>query len=82
MKDELMSIKYFITSSIYKCTSLEKYLSQFYEILPKIGDDKELCLIASIKCEHILDQELTVLAKSSKVLAVQNESKHNVKIDK
>ncbi|KAH3721250.1 hypothetical protein DPMN_064169 [Dreissena polymorpha] len=80
MKDEVISIKRSVTSSIHKCTSLHNDLSQFHEIVQKIGDNKELCLIASIKCKHIIQQALTLLGKSGKVFNVQSNAKHNVRI--
>ncbi|XP_052236355.1 uncharacterized protein LOC127848097 [Dreissena polymorpha] len=80
MKDEVISIKGSVTSSIHKCTSLHNDLSQFHEIVQKIGDHKQLCLIASIKCKHIIQQALTLLGKSGKVFNVQSNSKHNVRI--
>ncbi|KAH3737564.1 uncharacterized protein LOC127850679 isoform X1 [Dreissena polymorpha] len=80
MKDEVISIKGSVTSSIHKCTSVHNDLSQFHEIVQKIGDHKQLCLIASIKCKHIIQQALTLLGKSSKVFNVQSITKHNVRI--
>ncbi|KAH3881976.1 hypothetical protein DPMN_005904 [Dreissena polymorpha] len=80
MKDEVISIKGSITSSIHKCTSLHNDLLQLLEIVQKIGDNKELCLIASIKCKHIIQQALTLLGKSGKVFKVQGKSKYNVRI--
>ncbi|KAH3879727.1 hypothetical protein DPMN_003633 [Dreissena polymorpha] len=80
MKDEVISIKGSVTSSIHKCTSLHNDLSQFHEIVQKIGDHKQLCLIASIKCKHIVQQALTLLGKSGKVFKVQRKSVHNVRI--
>ncbi|KAH3797987.1 hypothetical protein DPMN_151577 [Dreissena polymorpha] len=80
MKDEVISIKWSVTSSIHKCTSLHNDLSQFHEIVKKIGDHKELCLIASIKCKHIIQQALTLLGKSGKAFNVQSNTKHNVRI--
>ncbi|KAH3805601.1 hypothetical protein DPMN_133906 [Dreissena polymorpha] len=80
MKDEVISIKGSVTSSIHKCTSLHNDLSQFHEIVQKIGDHKELCLIASIKCKHIIQQALTLLGKSGKAFNVQSNAKHNVRI--
>ncbi|KAH3895915.1 hypothetical protein DPMN_020083 [Dreissena polymorpha] len=80
IKEEVISIKGSVTSSIYKCTSLHNDLSQFHEIVQKIGDNKELCLIASIKCKHIIQQALTLLWKSGKVFNVQSITKHNVRI--
>ncbi|XP_052259817.1 uncharacterized protein LOC127864178 isoform X3 [Dreissena polymorpha] len=80
IKEEVISIKGSVTSSIYKCTSLHNDLSQFHEIVQKIGDNKELCLIASIKCKHIIQQALTLLGKSGKVFNVQSITKHNVRI--
>ncbi|XP_052259141.1 uncharacterized protein LOC127863446 isoform X2 [Dreissena polymorpha] len=80
MKDEVISIKGSITSSIHKCTSLHNDLLQFLEIVQKIGDNKELCLIASIKCKHIIQQALTLLGKSGKVFKVQGKSEYNVRI--
>ncbi|KAH3692961.1 hypothetical protein DPMN_193298 [Dreissena polymorpha] len=59
MKDEVISIKGSVTSSIHKCTSVHSDLSQFHEIVQKIGDHKQLCLIASIKWKHIIQQALT-----------------------
>ncbi|KAH3896260.1 hypothetical protein DPMN_020434 [Dreissena polymorpha] len=80
MKDEVISIKGSVTSSIHKCTSLHSDLLQLLEIVQKIGDNKELCLIASIKCKHIIQQALTLLGKSGKVFKVQRKSEHNVRI--
>ncbi|KAH3898595.1 hypothetical protein DPMN_022832 [Dreissena polymorpha] len=80
MKDEVLSIKESVTSSIHKCTTLHNDLSQFHELVQKIGDNKELCLIASIKCKHIIQQALTLLGKSGKVFNVQQKSVHNVRI--
>ncbi|KAH3878228.1 uncharacterized protein LOC127874053 [Dreissena polymorpha] len=80
MKDEVISIKESVTSSIHKCTSLHNDLSHFHEFVQKIGDNKELCLIASIKCKHIIQQALTLLGKSGKVFNVQSITKHNVRI--
>ncbi|XP_052260575.1 uncharacterized protein LOC127864727 [Dreissena polymorpha] len=80
MKDEVISIKGSITSSIHKCTSLHNDLSHFHEFVQKIGDNKELCLIASIKCKHIIQQALTLLGKSGKKFNVQSITKHNVRI--
>ncbi|KAH3897873.1 hypothetical protein DPMN_022069 [Dreissena polymorpha] len=80
MRDEVISIKGSVTSSIHKCTSLHNDLSHFHEFVQKIGDNKELCLIASIKCKHIIQQALTLLGKSSKVFNVQSITKHNVRI--
>ncbi|XP_052258543.1 uncharacterized protein LOC127863181 isoform X4 [Dreissena polymorpha] len=80
MRDEVISIKGSITSSIHKCTSLHNDLSHFHEFVQKIGDNKELCLIASIKCKHIIQQALTLLGKSGKVFNVQSITKHNVRI--
>ncbi|KAH3718914.1 hypothetical protein DPMN_061740 [Dreissena polymorpha] len=80
MKDEVISIKGSVTSSIHKCTSVHNDLSQFHELVQKIGDHKQLCLIASIKCKHIVQQALTLLGKSGKVFKVQRKSVHNVRI--
>ncbi|XP_052262413.1 uncharacterized protein LOC127866065 [Dreissena polymorpha] len=80
MKDEVISIKGSVTSSIHKCTSLHSDLLQLLEIVQKIGDNKELCLIASIKCKHIIQQALTLLGKSGKMFKVQGKSEHNVRI--
>ncbi|KAH3896410.1 hypothetical protein DPMN_020587 [Dreissena polymorpha] len=80
MKDEVISIKESVTSSIHKCTTLHNDLSQFHELVQKIGDNKELCLIASIKCKHIIQQALTLLGKSGKAFNVQRKSVHNVRI--
>ncbi|KAH3896615.1 hypothetical protein DPMN_020793 [Dreissena polymorpha] len=80
MKDEVIRIKESVTSSIHKCTTLHNDLSQFHELVQKIGDNKELCLIASIKCKHIIQQALTLLGKSGKVFNVQSITKHNVSI--
>ncbi|KAH3881893.1 hypothetical protein DPMN_005820 [Dreissena polymorpha] len=80
MKDEVLSIKESVTSSIHKCTTLHNDLSQFHELVQKIGDNKELCLIASIKCKHIIQQALTLLGKSGKAFNVQRKSVHNVRI--
>ncbi|XP_052241788.1 uncharacterized protein LOC127851875 isoform X2 [Dreissena polymorpha] len=80
MQDEFISIKGSVTSSIHKCTSLHNDLSQFYEIVQKIGDNKELCLIASIKCKHIIQQALTLLGESGKAFNVQRKYEYNVRI--
>ncbi|XP_052260621.1 uncharacterized protein LOC127864783 [Dreissena polymorpha] len=80
MKDEVISIKGSVTSSVHKCTSLHSDLLQLLEIVQKIGDNKELCLIASIKCKHIIQQALTLLGKSGKVFKVQGKSEYNVRI--
>ncbi|KAH3895342.1 hypothetical protein DPMN_019504 [Dreissena polymorpha] len=80
MKAEVISIKGSVTSSIHKCTSVHNDLSQFHEIVQKIGDHKELCLIASIKCKHIIQQALTLLGKSGKAFNVQSITEHNVRI--
>ncbi|KAH3693469.1 hypothetical protein DPMN_080902 [Dreissena polymorpha] len=80
MKAEVISIKGSVTSSIHKCTSVHNDLSQFHEIVQKIGDHKQLCLIASIKCKHIIQQALTLLGKSGKAFNVQSNTKHNVRI--
>ncbi|KAH3896626.1 hypothetical protein DPMN_020804 [Dreissena polymorpha] len=80
IKNEVISIKGSVTSSIHKCTSLHNDLSQFHEIVEKIGDHKVLCLIASIKCKHIIQQALTLLGKSGKVFNVQSNTRHNVRI--
>ncbi|KAH3883670.1 hypothetical protein DPMN_007630 [Dreissena polymorpha] len=80
MKDEVISIKGSVTRSIHKCTSVHNDLSHFHEIVQKIGDHKQLCLIASIKCKHIIQQALTLLGKSGKVFKVQRKSVHNVRI--
>ncbi|KAH3898019.1 hypothetical protein DPMN_022216 [Dreissena polymorpha] len=80
MKVEVISIKGSVTSSIHKCTSLHSDLLQLLEIVHKIGDNKELCLIASIKCKHIIQQALTLLGKSVKVFKAQGKSEHNVRI--
>ncbi|KAH3873939.1 hypothetical protein DPMN_037180 [Dreissena polymorpha] len=80
MKDEVISIKGSVTSSIHKCTNVHNDLSQFHEIVQKIGDHKQLCLIASIKCKHIIQQALTLLGKSGKAFDVQSNTKHNVRI--
>ncbi|XP_052228802.1 uncharacterized protein LOC127843021 [Dreissena polymorpha] len=80
MRDEVISIKWSVTSSIHKCTSVHSDLSQFHEIVQKIGDHKELCLIAGIKCKHIIQQALTLLGKSGKAFNVQSITKHNVRI--
>ncbi|KAH3898622.1 hypothetical protein DPMN_022859 [Dreissena polymorpha] len=80
MKDEVISIKGSVTSSIHKCISLHNDLLQLLEIVQKIGDNKELCLIASIKCKHIIQQALTLLGKSGKKFNVQSITEHNVRI--
>ncbi|KAH3718510.1 hypothetical protein DPMN_061315 [Dreissena polymorpha] len=80
MKDEVKSIKGSVTSSIHKCTSLHNDLSQFLEIVQKIGDNKEVCLIASIRCKHIIQKAWAVLGKSGKAFNVQRKSQHNVKM--
>ncbi|KAH3879679.1 uncharacterized protein LOC127876370 [Dreissena polymorpha] len=80
MKHEVISIKGSVTSSIHKCTSLHNNWSQFHDIVQKIGDHKQLCLIASIKCKHIIQQALTLLGKAGKAFNVQSNTKHNVRI--
>ncbi|KAH3821724.1 hypothetical protein DPMN_123491 [Dreissena polymorpha] len=80
MKDEVISIKGSVTCSIDKCTSLHNDLLQLLEMVQKIGDNKELCLIASIKCKHIIQQALTLLGKSGKAFNVQSNTKHTVRI--
>ncbi|XP_052247344.1 uncharacterized protein LOC127855636 [Dreissena polymorpha] len=80
MKDEVISIKGSVTSSIHKCTCLHNDLLQILEIVQKTGDNKELCLIASIKCKHIIQQALTLLGKSNKVFNVQSNTVHYVRI--
>ncbi|KAH3879235.1 hypothetical protein DPMN_003138 [Dreissena polymorpha] len=80
MRDEVISIKGSVTSSMHKCTSLHNDLSHLHEIVQKIGDHKQLCLIASIKCKHIVQQALTLLGKSGKVFKVQSNTEHNVRI--
>ncbi|KAH3790392.1 hypothetical protein DPMN_168591 [Dreissena polymorpha] len=80
MKDEVISIKGSVTSSIHKCTSVHNDLSQFHDIVQKIGDHKQLCLITSIKCKHIIQQALTLLGKSGKAFNVQSNTEHNVRI--
>ncbi|KAH3894345.1 hypothetical protein DPMN_018501 [Dreissena polymorpha] len=80
MKDEVISIKESVKSSIHKCTSLHNDLSHFHEIVQKIGDNKELCLIASIKCKHIIQQALTLLGTPGKVFNVQSNTEHTVRI--
>ncbi|XP_052225498.1 uncharacterized protein LOC127841033 isoform X1 [Dreissena polymorpha] len=80
MKDEVISIKGSVTSTIHKCTSLHNDLSQLLEIVKKTGDNKELCLIASIKCKHVIQQAYTLLGKSGKVFKVQGKSEYNVRI--
>ncbi|KAH3895615.1 hypothetical protein DPMN_019780 [Dreissena polymorpha] len=80
MRDEVISIKGSVTSSMHKCTSLHNDLSHFHEIVEKIGDHKQLCLIASIKCKHIIQQALTLLGKSGKAFNFQSNAKHNVRI--
>ncbi|KAH3881817.1 hypothetical protein DPMN_005744 [Dreissena polymorpha] len=80
MKDEVISLKRSVKSLIHKCTSLHNDLSQFLEIVQKIGDNKELCLIASIKCKHTIQQALTLLGKSGKVFNAQSKTEHTVRI--
>ncbi|KAH3882025.1 hypothetical protein DPMN_005954 [Dreissena polymorpha] len=80
IKEEVISIKGSVTSSIHKCISLHNDLSHFHEIVQKIGDNKELCLIASIKCKHIIQQALTLLGKSGKAFNVQSITEHNIRI--
>ncbi|XP_052222862.1 uncharacterized protein LOC127838862 isoform X2 [Dreissena polymorpha] len=80
MKDEVISIKCSISSYIHKCIGLQNELSQLYESIQKIGDNKELCLIASIKCELALHHSFTVLGKSGKMFTVQGKTVHNVRI--
>ncbi|KAH3790926.1 uncharacterized protein LOC127843022 isoform X1 [Dreissena polymorpha] len=80
IRDEVISMTGSVTSSIHKCTSLHNDLSQLLEIVQKIGDNKELCHIANIKCKHIIQQALTLLGKSGKALNVQSITEHNVRI--
>ncbi|KAH3845280.1 hypothetical protein DPMN_087556 [Dreissena polymorpha] len=80
MKDEVISIKGSVTSLIHKCAGLHNDLSQFHELVQKIGDNKELCLITSIKCKPIIQQAWTLLGKSAKVFNVEGNSEHNVRI--
>ncbi|KAH3794823.1 hypothetical protein DPMN_148362, partial [Dreissena polymorpha] len=80
IREEVISMTGSVTSSIHKCTSLHNDLSQLLEIVQKIGDNKELCLIANIKCKHIIQQALTLLGKSGKALNLQIITEHNVRI--
>ncbi|KAH3737133.1 hypothetical protein DPMN_043711, partial [Dreissena polymorpha] len=80
MKDEVISIKGSVTSSIHKCTSLHNDLLQLLEIVQKTGDNKELCLIASIKIKHIIQQALTLFGKSGKAFTVQRKTVYNLRI--
>ncbi|XP_052251438.1 uncharacterized protein LOC127858383 [Dreissena polymorpha] len=80
MNDAVISIKGSITNSINKCISLQNDLTQFYKIIHKIGDNKELLLIASMKCGQKLRQALAVLGKSDNVFSVLGKSEHNVRI--
>ncbi|KAH3777970.1 hypothetical protein DPMN_179421 [Dreissena polymorpha] len=82
MKDAVLSIKGSITSFIHKCAILQNELTQFYSTIQKIGDNKELYLIATIKCENKIQQALTVLGKADHVFTVQGMSVHNVKIQR
>ncbi|KAH3794215.1 hypothetical protein DPMN_147746 [Dreissena polymorpha] len=67
MQDEVISITGSMYSSIHEYTGPVNELTQFYEPIQKIGDNKKLCLILSIKCEHKVKQALTALGKSGKV---------------
>ncbi|KAH3854875.1 hypothetical protein DPMN_097433 [Dreissena polymorpha] len=78
MEAELKSIHVSITSSMNKCTGLQNDLKQFYEIIQKIWDNKEICFIASMKCEHKIQKALSVLGKSGKMFTVQGKSEHTV----
>ncbi|KAH3798794.1 hypothetical protein DPMN_152397 [Dreissena polymorpha] len=80
IKNEVISIQGSLTSSIHKCIGLQNDLLHFNEIIQKIGDNKELCFIASIKSKHIIQQALIVLGTSDKVLTVKRRSDHKVNI--
>ncbi|KAH3793012.1 hypothetical protein DPMN_146514 [Dreissena polymorpha] len=80
MKDEVIKIKHSITKSIKKCTGLQNYLTLLYETIPKIGYNKELRLIVTIKCGDTIQQALAVLGKSGNVFTVQEKSEHSVRI--
>ncbi|KAH3773685.1 hypothetical protein DPMN_175053 [Dreissena polymorpha] len=80
MKDEVISIKRSVTSFIHKCTSLHNDLSQLHEIVQKIGYNRELCIIASVKCKHIIQQALPLLGKSGKAFNVLEKYVHTVRI--
>ncbi|KAH3803926.1 hypothetical protein DPMN_132198 [Dreissena polymorpha] len=80
MKDDVKSITCSIASSIYKRTGLQNELTQLYENIPKLNENKELCLIASIKCKEKIKQAFAMLGKSGKVFAVQGKSVHNVRM--
>ncbi|KAH3770395.1 hypothetical protein DPMN_171680 [Dreissena polymorpha] len=76
IKDEVKNIQGSITDSFYKCIRLNNELSRYHDLIQKIGDNKELYFIATVKCE----QALTMLGKSGHVFTVQGKSEHNVKI--
>ncbi|KAH3794173.1 hypothetical protein DPMN_147704 [Dreissena polymorpha] len=46
--------------------------------MQKIGDNKELCVIVNIKCQHKIQQALAVLGQSGQVFTVKGKSKHDV----
>ncbi|KAH3807567.1 nuclear factor 7, brain-like [Dreissena polymorpha] len=78
IKSETIFIKDSITRSIHNCTRLKNDLTQFHDSIRKIGNNKALCLIASMKCEHTIQQALKVLGKSGKVFTFRGKSEHIV----
>ncbi|XP_052224221.1 uncharacterized protein LOC127839871 [Dreissena polymorpha] len=78
--NEVTFVKDSIARSITKCTRLQNDLSQLHDSIQKIGDNKELCFIACMKCEQKLQQALTDLGKAGNVFTVKGKSAHTVKI--
>ncbi|KAH3749735.1 uncharacterized protein LOC127847204 [Dreissena polymorpha] len=81
IKDEVISITDSITSSIDKCIVLQNALTQLLETIYKIGNNKEILLIASIKCEPKIQHSMSVLGKSDQVFTVQGIGReHNMRM--
>ncbi|KAH3794172.1 uncharacterized protein LOC127836867 [Dreissena polymorpha] len=78
MKDEVMSLNNSIRSAIQYCILLQNDLTQLNEYMQKIRDNKELCVIVNIKCQHKIQQTLAVLGQSGQVFTVKVKSKHDV----
>ncbi|KAH3876489.1 hypothetical protein DPMN_000333 [Dreissena polymorpha] len=55
-------------------------MTQCLDSIQKIGNNKELCFIASVKYNHIIQNALTVLGMSDKVFTVRGKSEHNLSI--
>ncbi|KAH3737253.1 hypothetical protein DPMN_043836 [Dreissena polymorpha] len=79
-KHTKQSINDCIISSIHKYTILQNDLTLFYETIKKTGDNKELSFIASIKCEHKIQQALIGLGKSGNVFTVKGKFRYNARI--